>query len=356
MSTINVVGTAPDWPAIRAAVAEGLITERRHPDRDPLRIYNYTAKAQYDRAWTQATLISRGLIAEDERVVARAFPKFFNLDEIGLDNLPLHEPFEVREKLDGSLGILYRIDGEPRISTRGSFESPQAAVGTDVLRERYLSRWEPDPTLTYLFEIICPESRVVVDYGDRRDLVLLDVLVTATGEQVSRAQWSDVPFEIAEHHGDSLDLAGLPERPNSEGYVVTFASGVRAKVKHAEYVRLHKILTGVSSRTVWEYLRDGRDLNELVELVPDEFHAWLRGEQESVQGAFDDLSKRASEAFKTKPDTDDRRTIAEQFKTFPAPLPSLLFGMLDGRDVSPLIWKHVEPERRVFSAAEAAAA
>ena len=63
------------------------------------------------------------------------------------------------------------------LATRGSFSSDQALVGTDILHEQYLQQgYEFDPRYTYLFEILYPENRIVVDYRGLRDIVLLAVL------------------------------------------------------------------------------------------------------------------------------------------------------------------------------------
>ena len=97
-----------------------------------------------------------------------------------MEHLP-NEPFEVYEKLDGSLGILYWLGDEPYIATRGSFESPQAQIATELLRAYDLSGL--DRRRTYLFEIIYPENRIVVNYDDRRELVLLAIIDTATGRE-----------------------------------------------------------------------------------------------------------------------------------------------------------------------------
>ena len=40
----------------------------------------------------------------------------------------------------------------------------------------------PKPGKTYLFEIIYPENRIVVDYGDYKGLVLIDVIDNETGK------------------------------------------------------------------------------------------------------------------------------------------------------------------------------
>jgi len=101
----------------------------KHPEFD-LWILNYTAACQYDRAWDPITLTTRGLILNKQGyIVARPFSKFFNLGEqpeTQLERLP-NLPFSVFEKVDGSLGILYRgPDSKLRIATRGSFTSTQA--------------------------------------------------------------------------------------------------------------------------------------------------------------------------------------------------------------------------------------
>src|SRR5438128_257271 len=93
------------------------ISVQKHPEAN-LFIYNYTQRAQFDRVWTEETLMCRGLITKaDGTIVARPFKKFFNFGEFQ-DNLPLEE-FEVFEKLDGSLGILYFLNDTPYLATRG---------------------------------------------------------------------------------------------------------------------------------------------------------------------------------------------------------------------------------------------
>ena len=92
--------------SLQSMIDEQYIKVQKHPEED-LYIYNYTAKAQYERVWNEWTLQCRGLIMDaDQKVVARPFPKFFNLGEIEGQVLP-KESFEVYEKMDGSLGILY---------------------------------------------------------------------------------------------------------------------------------------------------------------------------------------------------------------------------------------------------------
>src|SRR5688572_4275446 len=79
-------------------------------------LFNYSAKAQYAGRWNWFELNSRGLIlnATTGEVVALPFPKFFNWGE--LDRTTDATIQYITEKIDGSLGILYRVVDGYRIA------------------------------------------------------------------------------------------------------------------------------------------------------------------------------------------------------------------------------------------------
>ena len=153
-----------DKELLQQMVAERLVSVQKHPEAD-LFIYNYTPKVQYDKLWNEVTLQARGLILDaDMNVVEKPFGKFFNLEELQPEEIP-QLPFEVFEKVDGTLGILYWINNSPFIATRGSFVSEQSKHATGILYNRYRHTFDHlDKTKTYLFEIIYPQNRIVVDY------------------------------------------------------------------------------------------------------------------------------------------------------------------------------------------------
>jgi RNA ligase len=256
---MKVVKNVYELAELRQMVDERYISVRPHPTA-PLHICNYTAKAQDAGRWNHATLTSRGLITDGEgAILARPFTKFFNLEQV--EHLP-DEPFEVCEKLDGSLGILYWLRDEPYIFTRGSFESPQSQIATELLRAYDLSGL--DRRMIYLFEIIYPENRIVVNSGDRRELILLAIIDTTTGHELPL---TEVGVPVAKKHDGVNDVTSLHvlNWDNSEGFVVRFASGLRVKAKCAEYVRLHRLLTGVSEKMILEeYLMIGANLTSLL--------------------------------------------------------------------------------------------
>lgn len=326
----------------------GLITCRKHPTHDLL-IWNYTNHCQFERAWNEVTMQARGLITTpDGTIKARPFRKFKNIEEHE-GPIPL-EPFTVTEKMDGSLGILYFIDNEPQIATRGSFTSEQAIRGTKILYDKYnsfipvLKQWT---YYTYLFEILYPQNRVVVNYGDTEDIVLLTIIHTETGEEYSIHDpvWVKTwPFPLVKLYNGIRDINELKklEEPNKEGFVIRFESGLRLKCKFSEYVRLHKILTQCTARTIWDLLRNNQKFDDLLEKVPDEFFNWVKTTKNALQTQYDTIEIHAKEIYAQVKDLPTRKEQAAIVCKHPHS--AVVFSMLDGKPYADIIWKQLKPQ------------
>ena len=270
-------------------------------------------------------------------IVARPFPKFFNLEEL-IDAYIPNELFEVYEKMDGSLGILYWLDYQPHIATRGSFVSEQAIVATELLKTKYAGSIPfLDKTKTYLFEIIYPENRIVLDYGKERKLVLLAIIDTQTGDEFPL---EDIGFEIVKKYDGLNDLQQLKalEEDNREGFVVKFKNGYRLKVKFEEYQRIHKIVTQISTLSIWEYIKEGQDLTPILEKVPDEFYEWVKATHAELLKNYAEIEAQAQKDFKV---LENRKETALYFLT--CEYPAILFKMLDNQEYSSIIWKLLKP-------------
>lgn len=328
-------------------VSEGNIRVSGHPD-GPLYIYNYTPRVQYDKLWDEATMMCRGLILDaDGRIVARPFPKFFNwgeLDESEQIELAQYKP-RVKVKYDGSLGIAYPhpVTGQFQIATRGSFVSEQA-----LWANQYVAKMDPvtnyiNPGQTLLFEIIYPHNRIVVDYDNWETLVYLATIDNFTGRE-TLATWvprwatigatSDVTF-------DDL-LAGI-DADNEEGYVLYWPKlDKRVKVKFAEYVRLHRLVTGTTARTIWESLQTGESLDEILDRVPDEFADWVRDTAANLQAEYRHILIEAYMRYqKLMLETETRKDFAIAAQGYEHR--DLLFNILDGRGISDSIWNRLRP-------------
>lgn len=336
-----------DYDRLPSLVEEGLLSCREHPGQ-PLFIYNYTARCQYERAWTTETLACRGLVLDaDGHVLARPFRKFFNIGEETPETVapvPVGSDYLVSEKLDGSLGIAYRdpITGQIAIATRGAFASEQALWATEWWQDNARGVEIPDGE-TWLFEIIYPDNRIVVNYGDRAELVLLAVIDNATGHD--RALPEHWPGAMARRWNDSAVeelIDGVDEPQNFEGFVLYYpTTGQRAKVKLDEYVRLHRLLTHCSSKAIWELLASGQGLGEMLDHVPDEFFAWVRGQEAELLASYAEIERDCTEQFDRLAVADDRKASAAAFTK--QAHPAVLFRMLDGKDYAPIIWKAIKP-------------
>lgn len=334
---------------LQKEIANGYVIRRRHPGRD-LFVHNYTAKTQYDDHWNAVTRACRGLILDmNGAVVARPFEKFFNLDRHPPMDLPA-EPFEVWEKLDGSLIIVARHEGELVVATRGSFESEQAETARRLLNEKYDASVIEEGK-TYLFEVVYPGNRIVVDYGEEEHLTLLAVRDTPTGEYIP---CDDLGFRRPRRFVEECAPHALYDlvEDNAEGYVVCFRSGMRAKVKFPDYVRLHQIRTQLSTKNIWRHLRSGHPLEELLLEVPDDLRPWAKEEGMRLKNAYAELAGKATGEVERLTVgqplqyAEDRKATAIRFKeegTLPV---GLLFQLLLGQKWQDVLWKRIEPEFR----------
>lgn len=332
---------------IKPYIEKKLVSEGVHPKYPNLRIYNYTNKCQIEGAWDDITLQCRGLIinADNDEVLARPFPKFFNLEERDHD-IPVDELPRIYEKYDGSLGILYWWNNEPWIATRGSFDSEQARWATRWFREQVKDIDCFHRHATYLFEIIYPENRIVVSY-DYSGLVFLAVIDIATGRDYDiDTMVISTPIRLPQKYPtDDLERLKELERDNAEGFVILYLStGLRIKVKFEEYKRLHRIVTGVSPKSIWDELRHGGDLTEILERVPDEFYKWAHGWKIKLLNEFDAVENRARIEYEDVRNIDSRKEQAKHIIAWDRQYSGVVFAMLDGKDYKEIIWRSLKPK------------
>lgn len=367
---------------LEQAIADALVRPQVHPT-EPLTILNYTARCQFQQAWNDVTMTCRGLVYRSDTgvIVARSFPKFFNLGDPRAPQLDISTPAVVSDKLDGSLGICVPLPSGKyngyTIATRGSFTSDQAIHATDILRTRY-SDWEPPPGITILFEIIYSDNRIVVDYAGFDDLVFLGAVETATGislpQNPAMYQWEGPAAHVFSYStlGDALIA---PPRENAEGLVIHFTdTDQRVKIKQADYVALHRVLTNTSSRTLWAYLAVNACkhliskpemwasilhldpnraqeilavgtnwLDAIIESVPDEFYTWVTTTIDDMNGRVESLYTEICAQFVTAHEASlgDRRAFATEIADHPHK--GAMYRLLDSQDITAYLWNSVYP-------------
>lgn len=317
-------------------IKDGYIKKSKHPSED-IYILNYTPKTQYESFWNETTMACRGLIVDqNNNPISRCFKKFFNYNEVKdkADVLLSTLDYSIYEKIDGSLGISYFIGDKPQIATRGSFTSDQAVKANEILNSKKIKL---DKNLTYLFEIVYPENKIVVNYGQKEDLILLGIIDNTTEEEIDIHQ-NKFGFDVCEKiHCSSIHELDK-SKSNFEGYVVKFENGFRFKIKLEEYVKLHKLLFGLSSREIWSCLRSGTD----VELsgVPDEIFSWIKNTKNSIISDYNNIKEEYKNYFE-KIYCHNRKEFAE--KALKYRHSGILFKMFDKKSFEKMLWDIVEP-------------
>jgi RNA ligase len=332
---------------------EGWLIKQTHPEL-PLTIWNYSQTVQYNNLWDYHVLIPqcRGLVTDNEtgEVVARPFKKFFNWEE------NKHTPtkdFEVFTKEDGSLGIAFNYKGNWIFASRGSFTSEQIIWATDFINDNLINGVAAvfNEEFTYLFEIVYKSNRIVVNYGDYEGLILLGAINTKTGEELSYDKLLNYGyfFDVVKRYDGITDYTTLKGMigDNEEGFVIRFSNGDRMKIKGEEYLRLHRIMTGVSTTSVWDVLANGGNMEEVLKNVPDEFYDKIKEVVDDLVSQFNDINNKYYGYFNdimAEVVSTDRKAFAEKAKEYMHS--SILFAHYNGKSVEPIIWKIVKPEWR----------
>jgi RNA ligase len=355
-----------------AMLAGGFVRWQRHPVL-PLTIHNYTERAVFEREWNAATRACRGLVVDDDGLVrARPWRKFFNHREPGAPEPGPDEPVVVTDKIDGSLGVVFPSGDGWAVATRGSFVSDQAVHATALWEREYAPRFTPPAGVTVLVEIVHPANRIVLDYGDRDELVLLGGVDVTTGRSVEVTGWPG-PVTQRFPYPTFADALAAPPRPGAEGLVLYVPRlDERIKLKQADYVTLHRLIFGLTTRRVWERLAvtaarsevtDVREIARMLRLdpveaaaaldsgatwwddvratLPEEFTGWLDDTVAQLRAQVDAVlvatRTRAAE-LRDLPRRDAATALAGD------PSRGLVFAALDGKPLVTRAWAAIRPE------------
>lgn len=224
----------------------------------------------------------RGLIldvANDWVVVAFPFHKFFNAGEplaVDVD----WSTARVQEKLDGSLMTLYRYDDAWQVSSSGLPDAagPVKTIG-GTFADLFWNTWNtlkmrlPEPGCCYMFELMTPMNRIVVQHREPK-LVLIGVRDLTT--------LKELPVEpVAERHGWSavrslplstceqcIEAAKALDPMSAEGFVVVDADFRRVKIKSPRYVAIAHAIDHASPRRMLELVRSNESA-EYLAYFPD---------------------------------------------------------------------------------------
>jgi RNA ligase len=391
-------------------IREGFINERRHPAL-PLRILNYSNRCTFENHWSLEACICRGLIVDDAGVIVSRPPsKFFNLNQRGphifrnnQGELEVQDetftpefllgqakmwrsPITITRKLDGWAGISWHYEGIYGVASRGSFDSPGAQYATEKVQKfvkyRAFADFLPEDT-TLFFEIISKITKVVVPYNFE-GLVLIAAIANETGEELEYPELEAFHKQLNSYAKDrdwcrlvpkfdmSVEECMADKDMTEEGYVAAVYRPhfppVRAKVKLAEYCRIHRIVTGVTPQKIWQemhnpmspWLDHNSKLNHntgevLYDLsVPRDFAKWVKGWQMGLYKAFHDKLLQALKAQKAYNELErgiypeHRNRLHYLHGCFPVDIVNAAIKLENGNIVGAyeILWKMVRPYGR----------
>ena len=293
----------------------------RYHEKYPLMLLNYPP---YTYRWTAFTSQCRGLILHQDtyEIIARPFKKFFNLHETPP---PPHTDGLLYDKMDGSLIIAtHHEEFGDIVATRGSFESEQAQMA-----RKYIKTMEPN--YTYLFELVGPDNKIVVNYTEN-ELILLAMIHTQEDIEVPYNEL-DSNYKIVRARSCNSDELPSTFEANFEGYVWK-CENFRVKVKSPAYLALHRIKFQLTPKFILESLADGT-LD--IDLIPEEAKPDVMPIIDNYLEQYNYYENEIQKVYSAIPRGLSRKEFAQQ--ALQSVYATALFNKLDGKD--PDIWKYV---------------
>lgn len=215
--------------------------------------------------WNKDNLIFRSSVWDNEgNPVSLSFKKFFNWDEKPeLDPAPnTLDGAKLMEKLDGSTLIISRYKGHTVMRTRGTVDARNQPNGDELvfLREKYdhffehIEAMENTP-VSYIFEWLSPSNRIVLDYGNDPDMVLIGGIYHNDYTMMKQESLDTMASQLQLRRPKIYSYDSIEEMKTSvealrdqEGLCVYYKDEqcIR-KVKSAHYLFLHRAKSEISS-------------------------------------------------------------------------------------------------------------
>jgi RNA ligase len=113
------------------------------------------------------------------------------------------------------------------------------------------------------------------------------------------------------------------------------------KIKGDEYIRLHYILTNISSRDIWQWAMDEKPIEEMLVDVPDEFYDWAIRTYDDLRVKFHTIKNEVENEFWT---LINKKEFAQKVKG--TKNEHLLFKRLNSHSkmLNDMIWERIYPD------------
>lgn len=304
----------------------------------PLAIFNYGIDCDFADPIVQE---ARGIIIDLEtlNVVCWPFKKFGNYNESYADKIDWNTA-RVQDKIDGSIIKLWwnKTEGKWQFSTNGTINA-ETALANQMTQETFLDVIKKADNYneivlrladlskdhTFIFELVSPETQVVVKYPVSH-LYHIGTRNNISGMEIN----SDIGIEKPKEYflkslDDCLSAAydlnksddGLIHDVKKEGFVVVDDNWNRIKIKSPDYLMLHRMSSNsnFSKERIVGMIRDGVvSIPSICDDFPNyahyfKFYDFKISELEYQAKVFCDLTDRIYEEY-----SHERKAVANIIK------------------------------------------
>ena len=329
--------------------AEGVqvITSKKYPQLVMLH-YN-TREVHFANKWTEFNRMCRGVIINIEtgEILVHPFNKFFNLceqPENQIDNLMKLGEFEVSEKLDGSMIMIFKdpTTGEYRATTKGSFDSEHGAFASNIIPDS-LKNDNLHKNFSLMFELIERKFQIVINYekkGYKPGLYLIGARINETGEMISFKEVTELAYTLMVptlkvyydyNNLPSVIMASKRLPVLEEGYVIRFKSnGQMVKMKGDEYLYAHRFISSLSPKYIIEAMGEGVDPQIMIAAAPEEYKEDVERETTAFKEKHRVLTNQLQDYYTDSDRLESRKEFAIWVQNnVPADLRKYLFNIHD---------------------------
>jgi len=258
-------------------------------------VLKYRPEVTFYDLWNEFYMETRGVVIDlyEMKLVSAPYRKFFNLNEKPITDIDRvfklmskANKVIIKNKEDGSMISCSKYKDDLVISTPGSLDSDQAIWSKKFLNEHYPDLVTKMPSdLTFIFEAIYPDNRIVVDYKGKENLILTNIRNNLTGrllsEELVEQYAKEYNFQIPEK--ETTGLLELMEKAKDrelypasekEGWVFVIKTDEEEllfKLKCDDYCELHKIMSFASSpKIIFNAIKEG-NIDDMLSKIPKEF-------------------------------------------------------------------------------------
>ena len=123
-----------------------------------------------------------------------------------------------------------------------------------------------------------------------------------------------------------------------------WSSDIQSTFKFDEYVRLHKIMSWLSNKSIWESLKNWDDIEEIIKECPDEMNQTIKKEIKKMKDEYIQIESEAKIEYEKVKDKTRKEIWIDDTLDYK----HIIFSMLDKKDYEFKIWDIMKPRETYF--------